>query len=140
MPLIYRAIFADADGKPLAGTSGKTLGVRLPPDPSADIPVQKDGTVLPQTGGMSVAPVRRDLPYFLIPRRLQKVFPLAGERPSPPLETGRRAISGGTARDGFGVPTRPGGSLPSWVGGAGSADAEQGLSDGTGNDSGRMDH
>lgn len=70
MPLIYRAMLADSD-KPLVGASNKTLGVRFPPDKHSDIPVAPDGFVQPSTGGMSVAPAWRELPHFLIPRRLK---------------------------------------------------------------------
>jgi hypothetical protein len=70
MPLIYRAMLADGD-KPLVGSSNKSLGVRFPPDKHSDIPVEPGGTVQPGTGGLSVAPSWRELPSFLIPRRLR---------------------------------------------------------------------
>lgn len=70
MPTVYRAMLADGD-KPRVGTDGKTLGVRVPPNPRVDLPVDPDGSVHPQTGGMSVSPAWRQLPFFLIPRRLR---------------------------------------------------------------------
>jgi hypothetical protein len=72
MPLIYRAMFSDG-GKPRISPS-KGLGVRVPPDPNADIVVQS-GTVQPATGGMSVAPEWRALPFFLVPKRLISLYP-----------------------------------------------------------------
>jgi hypothetical protein len=41
------------------------------PDRNADIPAEVDGTVLPNTGVMSVAPAWRSLPFFRISRRLR---------------------------------------------------------------------
>ncbi len=43
---------AEADGLPMAGTSGRYLTVR----PNIDIPVDTAGYVDPETGGMSVVP------------------------------------------------------------------------------------
>jgi hypothetical protein len=60
--------------KPLVGNTATTLGVRLPPDPRPDLPVNADGTVDPGTGGMSVAPAWRLLPVWRIPRRLGTRF------------------------------------------------------------------
>lgn len=75
MPLIFRAMMRDAmDGKPMVGADARKLGARLPPKPHADIPVATDGSVKPQTGGMSVAPRWRDLPAHRIPKRLQSLF------------------------------------------------------------------
>src|SRR5207237_9007119 len=68
MPLIYRSMLAD-DGKPRI-SSTKGLGVRVRPDAHFDIPVDQSGNVRPATGGMSVAPAWRVLPFFLIPKRL----------------------------------------------------------------------
>jgi hypothetical protein len=76
MPLIYRSMLADGE-KPKAGGERGCLGVRVPPDKHADIPVAADGTVAPITGGMSVSPSLASLPFFLIPRRLLPRFPRA---------------------------------------------------------------
>ena len=69
MPQIYRSMKED-NGKPLTGQGSSTLGIR----PGTDITVQPDGTVQPDTGGMSVAPSLGALKKFLIPRRLSSVL------------------------------------------------------------------
>ena len=74
MPKIYRTMLADG-GKPKVGSESKMLGVRIAPTPQADIPVDEQGVVYPQTGGMSVAPEWRKLPYFLVPKRLRALRP-----------------------------------------------------------------
>ena len=76
MALVYRAMLA-GDGRPQLGSTALTLGVRVPPDEYADIPVSADGLVEPRTGGMSVAPAWRLLPVHRIPRRLRAKFPRA---------------------------------------------------------------
>lgn len=68
MPLIYRAMTRDGE-KPRIGPSARTLGVR----PSVDITPDENGLVIPQTGGMSVAPSWRELPSHRIPLRLQPI-------------------------------------------------------------------
>ena len=83
MPLIYRAMRRDfRDGKPLVGDSAATLGVRLPPDKHFDIPVEADGTVMPLTKGMSVAPNWRSLPRHRI--QFELVFQCAARSPERP--------------------------------------------------------
>ena len=74
MPKIYRTMLTDG-GKPKVGSESKMLGVRIAPNPHADIPVDEHGNVHPETGGMSVAPAWRKLPYFLIPKRLKALRP-----------------------------------------------------------------
>jgi hypothetical protein len=67
MPLIYRAMQADGAGPMIGHTGGDTLGVRE----GVDI-TPSGGMVYPNTGGMSVAPSKEDLPDHLIPKRLRK--------------------------------------------------------------------
>ena len=69
MPKIYRTMLVEG-GKPKVGTESKMLGVRVAPNPHPDIAVDEHGTVHPATGGMSVVPEWRELPWHLIPRRL----------------------------------------------------------------------
>lgn len=69
MPLVYRAM-EEEDGQPKVGSEKNMLGVRVPPNPRPDIVPDTNGNVQPNSGGMSVAPNWRDLPPFLIPRRL----------------------------------------------------------------------
>src|SRR4051812_7988012 len=76
MPLIFRAMLADGD-MPKIGPSAKLLGVRVAPQKPADIPVSAQGTVLPRTEGMSVAPSIGKLPHHRIPVRLRSRFPRA---------------------------------------------------------------
>lgn len=64
---VFRSMLFD-DGKPVVGDQSKMLGVR---HNGHDIPIDEDQMVRPKTGGLSVAPDWRVLPYFLIPRRLQ---------------------------------------------------------------------
>jgi hypothetical protein len=70
MPLIYRSMQADS-GLPAIGNLASALGVRLPPSKDADLPVDADGAVHPNTGGMSVAPSWRCLPPWRISKRLR---------------------------------------------------------------------
>jgi hypothetical protein len=51
MAVLFRGMKDDGDGTPLCEPSGRALGVRL----EGDIPIRADGTVEPETGGMSVA-------------------------------------------------------------------------------------
>jgi hypothetical protein len=77
MPLIYRSMTREDDDRPRIEGSSRGLGVRVPPDPNADIALDADGNVHPATGGMSVAPNWRQLPRFRIPRRLRSIVPAA---------------------------------------------------------------
>jgi len=80
MPRIYRVMTVEPVGgqlKPKLGSSARPLGVRIPPSTPYDIPVDRDGTVRPGTGGMSVAPTWRTLPRHRIPSRLQHLLPSA---------------------------------------------------------------
>jgi hypothetical protein len=73
MAFIYRSMFRDGD-KPAVGPSASKLGVRVSPAETYDIAVNAKGNVSPKTGGMSVAPSWRDLPFFRIPKRLKPIF------------------------------------------------------------------
>ena len=66
MPRVYRSMTV-VDSKPMIGRTARSLGIR----PNEDIPVQEDGAVFSETGGMSVAPAWRDLPGHRIPKRLR---------------------------------------------------------------------
>jgi len=70
MPLIFRSMTRDGD-QPSVGAAATTLGVRLPPDPHADVHPDGSGEVHPGGGGMSVAPDWRRLPSHRIPKRLR---------------------------------------------------------------------
>lgn len=75
MPLIYRAMTVDGDGKPKVGQAARTLGARVPPAGKPDIRPDGAGIVRPRTGGMSVAPGWRNLPAHRIPKRLKPLMP-----------------------------------------------------------------
>ncbi len=66
---------ADDPSTPEVAATGRALGVR-----ASDIPVDQNGDVSPQTGGMSVSPTWRDLPGFRIPMRLR---PLCNKAAGP---------------------------------------------------------
>ena len=57
--------------RPMIGQTASALGVRAP----VDIQPDAEGNVYPNTGGMSVAPNGRFLPFFRIPRRLRDQVP-----------------------------------------------------------------
>ncbi|MFI5459521.1 MAG: hypothetical protein ACHRXM_29190 [Isosphaerales bacterium] len=75
MPTIYRAMKQADDGSPVVGSSSKELGVRVPPNPNADIDLDEDGDVILNGKGMSVAENWRGLPPHLVPKRLKPIFP-----------------------------------------------------------------
>ena len=75
MPTIYRAMKQADDGQPEVGSDSKQLGVRLPPNPNADIDLDKNGDVILNGKGMSVADNWRALLPHLIPKRLKPIFP-----------------------------------------------------------------
>ena len=67
---MFRAMKVEPDGLPKVGRSSRELGVRLD-GPTIDISVGEDGTVEPETGGMSVAlDAARNLPKPRLPRSL----------------------------------------------------------------------
>ena len=67
--VVYRAMKEDSDGKPLAGRSGRTLGVRISGQ-FADIKID-NCRVRPETGGMSVTPdTVGQLPKSRLPKSL----------------------------------------------------------------------
>ena len=59
------------DGLPLFGQRSRELGVRVPPDPNADIDVDSNGEIVMNGKGMSVADHWQSLPPHLIPKRLR---------------------------------------------------------------------
>ena len=67
---MFRAMKQDSDRYPVVGRSGRTLGVRVD-GACRDLPVAEDGTVAPETGGMSVALEKPgNLPKHRLPRSL----------------------------------------------------------------------
>jgi hypothetical protein len=78
MPKIYRSMKKGDEGKPIVDATGKGLGVRgAPVNGVVDVDIDRSGNVILNGKGMSVAPAWRDLPYFLVSRRLKKQFPRA---------------------------------------------------------------
>ena len=75
MPTVFRSMKAADDGLPVVGDQSKELGVRVPPNPNADIDVDSTTNLVVLNGkGMSVAENWRDLPYHLIPKRLKAII------------------------------------------------------------------
>jgi hypothetical protein len=98
MPKIYRVMRKAADDKPVVDASGKGLGVRgLPVNGIVDVDRDENDRIILNGKGMSVSPSWRDLPYFLIPRRLKEKFP--GARGAPDLFCFR--MGEGAFQDGF---------------------------------------
>ena len=78
MPKMFRSMRKSEDEKPLVDATGKGLGVRGEPVHGVvDVDLDCEGKVILNGKGMSVAPAWRDLPYFLISKRLRHVFPAA---------------------------------------------------------------
>jgi hypothetical protein len=75
MPTIYRAMKQADDGLPMVGSGSKELGVRVPPNPNADIDLDETGNVILNGKGMSVARNWRGLLPHLVPKRLRSIFP-----------------------------------------------------------------
>lgn len=69
MPRVYRSML-DHAGSPLTGRGSNRLGVRVAPDPNADVHPDENGII--QSGhGMSVAPNIASLRSHHIPKRLK---------------------------------------------------------------------
>jgi hypothetical protein len=78
MPTVFRSMMAAADGLPVVGNRSKELGVRIPPNPHADIEVDPNtNLVVLNQKGMSVAENWRFLLPHLIPARLSTIVPRA---------------------------------------------------------------
>jgi hypothetical protein len=79
--LMFRTMRVNEEGLPVLGRAPSTLGVQIA-GPSKDVNVLDDGTILPQTGGMSVFIDPRKMPKSLRPRSLATK---PGESPFPIL-------------------------------------------------------
>lgn len=81
MPTVFRSMKAAADGLPVVGDQSKELGVRVPPNPHADVEVDANTNLVVLNGsGMSVAANWRFLLPHLIPKRLIAIIPDAKGR------------------------------------------------------------
>lgn len=65
------------DDRPVVGSNSRELGVRVPPNPNADVDLDDRGNVILNAKGMSVARNWRNLPPHLVPKRLRPVLPAA---------------------------------------------------------------
>jgi hypothetical protein len=74
MATIYRSMKKAGDDLPVVGSNAKELGVRVPPNPNADVDLDDQGNVLLNGKGMSVAQNWRNLPPHLVPRRLRTIL------------------------------------------------------------------
>lgn len=77
MPTLFRPMKTGADKLPVVGSSSRELGVRVPPNLSADVEVDENQFVVLNGQGMSVAEHWQYLPGHLIPKRLKSRFPAA---------------------------------------------------------------
>ena len=73
MATIYRAMKQTDDGLPVVGSGSKEFGVRVLPNPNADVDVDGKGDVILNGKGMSVVENWRCLLPHLIPKRLKAV-------------------------------------------------------------------
>jgi len=77
MPTLYRPMKTADDNLPVVGSSSKELGVRVPPNPHADVDLDENQIVKLNGRGMSVAEHWKHLPGHLVPKRLKSIFPPA---------------------------------------------------------------
>jgi hypothetical protein len=75
MPSIYRSMKRAEDGMPVVGSKSKELGVRVPPDPNADVDLDGNAHVITNGKGLSVAEHWRFMLGHLVPKRLVPVCP-----------------------------------------------------------------
>ncbi len=73
--MIYRPMKRAEDGLPIVGSNSKELGVRVPPNPNADVDLDGNDHVITNGKGMSVAEHWRYLLGHLVPKRLVPIFP-----------------------------------------------------------------
>jgi hypothetical protein len=74
MAAIYRSMKRADDGLPVVGSNARELGVRVPPNPAADVDLDDQGNVILNGKGMSVAENWRLLPPHLVPKRLRPML------------------------------------------------------------------
>src|SRR5262245_45755118 len=75
MPTIFRTMKRADDSLPVVGSNSKELGVRVSPNPNADIDLDANNCVILNGKGLSVAANWRDLLPHLIPKRLKPLSP-----------------------------------------------------------------
>ena len=63
------------DGLPVVGSNSKELGVRVPPNPSPDVDLDRNMQVITNGKGMSVAEHWRYMLGHFVPKRLVPVCP-----------------------------------------------------------------
>src|SRR5438477_1820965 len=96
MPTIFRSMKRAADGLLVVGSNSKELGVRVSPDPNADVDLDQNDQVIENGKGMSVAANWRHLLAHLIPKRLKPLFPgAAGSNTLTCYKMGTGAFSTG---------------------------------------------
>ncbi len=82
---LFRSMREDVNGLPMIGPSGRMLGVRPGDGPTPDVlAVQASDVMLPNQGGMSVAP---DNPWHLLRHRRPQSLGGSGLDPVWSLET-----------------------------------------------------
>lgn len=100
MPTIFRSMKRSVDGLPVVGANAKELGVRVPPNPNADIDLDQNDRVVQNGKGMSVVANWRHLLAHLIPKRLKPIFPgAAGSDSLTCYKMGDGAFTSGDVSD-----------------------------------------
>lgn len=109
MPLVYRTMKRADDGLPVVGSNSKELGVRVPPNPHADVDVRPDGNVELNGKGMSVAMHWTLLRPHLIPKRLKSVVRAAsGPNTLACYRMGEGEFTQGAINDQLALALKPG--------------------------------
>jgi hypothetical protein len=97
------------DGLPVVGSNSKELGVRVFPNPNADVDIAADGTVEHNGRGMSVAAHWADLLPHLIPKRMRPHSPgAAGSNALACYRTGQGEFSDGPLGRELALQLKPG--------------------------------
>ncbi len=100
MPTLYRTMKQAEDGQPEVGSDSKQLGVRVAPNPNADVNLDDKGDVVLNGKGMSVAENWRGLLPHLIPKRLKPMLSgAAGSNSLACFRFGQGPFAPGTVND-----------------------------------------
>jgi hypothetical protein len=106
-------MFHDDDGLPTVGEQSKQLGVRVPPNPHADVDLGTGDAVILNGKGMSVARHWTDLPPHLIPKRLdpQKTMGATGSNQLCCFKMGTGSFKTGAMSESLQIVLKPQNSL-----------------------------
>ena len=100
MPTFYRAMKQADDGLPEVGSDSKQLGVRVAPNPTADVDLDEKRDVILNGKGMSVVENWRGLLPHLVPKRLKPILSgAAGSNTLACFRLGQGPFSPGVVND-----------------------------------------